>query len=88
MKNLNDLRTILFEEIANLKNSSTPEALSRASAINSLAQSLIGTAKVEVDFLAKTGSSDNCQFIKQTTEDNQLRLENAAITREKTGRKW
>lgn len=63
MKNLDDLRAILFEEIEHVKNNPNAESLARANVVNSLAQSLIGTAKAEADFARSTGIYADNGFI-------------------------
>jgi hypothetical protein len=52
---MTDLRNHLFEEIENLKEKSSPEAIARAMAICNVADRLIGTAKVEVALYAAVG---------------------------------
>jgi hypothetical protein len=51
MKNIDDLREVLFRTLAELRNPDAPMDISRARAINEVAQTLINTAKVECDWL-------------------------------------
>lgn len=58
MKNkIQDLRDHLFETLEALKDPHEPMELERAKAISDVAQTIINSAKVEVDFLKATGSS-------------------------------
>ena len=58
MKNkISDLRNHLFETIEALKDKESPMELARAKAISDVAQTIINTAKVEVEFMKQTGAT-------------------------------
>jgi hypothetical protein len=50
------LRTHLFETLAALKDKDNPMDIDRAKAVSEVAQVIINTAKVEVDFAKATGA--------------------------------
>lgn len=67
MKNkLSDLRDHLFETLEQLKDADNPMDLDRAKAVSEVAQTIINSAKVEVDFLRVTGQSRGSGFLEQT----------------------
>ena len=74
MKNkLPDLRDHLFEAIEMLK--SGDMELDKAQAINSLAQTLVASAKVEVDYVKHTGGmNDRVEFIEGNPAPQPMRL--------------
>ena len=74
MKNkLPDLRDHLFEAIEMLK--SGDMELDKAQAINSLAQTLVASAKVEVDYVKHTGGmNDRVDFIEGNPAPQPMRL--------------
>lgn len=53
--NIDDLQNHLFETIERLKDKDEPMELDRAKAISDVAQTIINSAKVEVDLLKHTG---------------------------------
>jgi hypothetical protein len=56
MKNkIEDLRNHLFAAIENLMDEEKPMDIDRAKAVSDVAQVIINSAKVEVDFINKTG---------------------------------
>ncbi len=58
MKNkIEDLRNHLFETLESLKDKEAPMELERAETIAKVAQVIINSAKVEVDFLKHTGAA-------------------------------
>jgi hypothetical protein len=58
MKNkMEDLRNHLFATIEALSDEDKPMDIDRAKAISDVAQTIINTAKVEVDFLNKVGGN-------------------------------
>jgi hypothetical protein len=64
MKNkIEDLRDHLFETIELLKDEHDPMDLERAKVICAVAQTLIHSAKVEVDFCRETGAVYGSGFI-------------------------
>lgn len=74
MKNkLGDLRDHLFESIEMLK--SGEMEIDKAQAINGLAQTLVASAKVEVDYIRQVGGiGDRSDFIEGSSPPAPLRL--------------
>jgi hypothetical protein len=67
MKNtMDDLRNHLFATIEALQDLDKPMDVERARAINHTAQTLINSAKVEVDFIEATGHQVTGQFFRLT----------------------
>jgi hypothetical protein len=63
MKNtMADLRNHLFAALEGLADTDKPLDIERAKAISQVAQTVIETAKVEVKFLAVSGSEPGSQF--------------------------
>lgn len=66
MKNrIEDLRNHLFATLEGLNDKDDPMPLDRAKTISDVAQTLINSAKVEVDFLKVTGSLEGSGFIPE-----------------------
>lgn len=64
MKNkIEDLRNHLFVTIEQLLDKDDPMDITRAKAVSNAAQSIINSAKVEVDFLRVTGGIEGSGFI-------------------------
>lgn len=64
MKNkMEDLRNHLFATIEALQDEEKPMELDRAKMVSEVAQTLINTAKVEVDLIRYTGQNHNSGFI-------------------------
>lgn len=64
MKNkIEDLRNHLFATIESLLDEDKPMDIYRAQAVADVAQVIVNSAKVEVDFLKATGSKTGSQFI-------------------------
>lgn len=64
MKNkIEDLRNHLFETLEALKDKESPMPLDRAETIGHVAQAIINTAKVEVEFMKVTGGGVGTGFI-------------------------
>lgn len=59
---MTDLRNHLFEVMEALKDEEKPMELARARAVVEVAQTLINSAKVEVDFLNAIDSSEATEF--------------------------
>lgn len=57
-----DLRNHLFEVMEQLKDKDSPMELDRARAVCQVAQVLVDSAKVEVDFLKAIDSSEATEF--------------------------
>lgn len=68
MKTIADLRDCLFKALDDLseKNAST-ETIARAKAVSDIAQTLINTAKVEVDYIRATGGKGGTGFLGGAT---------------------
>jgi len=62
-KKLEDLRNHLFETLDSLRNEEKPMDLDRARAVAEVAQTIINSAKVEVDFLKVTGQKPEGGFL-------------------------
>lgn len=69
MKNkIQDLRDHLFETLEALKDSDNPMELERAKAIADVAQVVINSAKVEVEFMKITGEVKGTGFLPDGVE--------------------
>lgn len=69
-KTIADLRTHLFDAIEGLKNNTLD--LDKARAIADLGQTVINSAKVEVDFIKATGNTQGSGFLAlPAAEDTQ-----------------
>lgn len=55
MKTIEDLRTVLFDTLAGLKDGSVD--LERAKAVSDLSQTIINTGKLEVEYMRQTGKT-------------------------------
>jgi hypothetical protein len=64
-KTIEDLRAVLFETIASVRDGSMP--LDRARTVSDLAQVMVNSAKVEVEFVKAT-SSDGSGFMEPAPE--------------------
>lgn len=70
MKNkIEDLRNHLFAALEGLADEKNPMALDRAETISKVAQVLVNSAKVEVDFLRVTGAAKSTSFMPIETEE-------------------
>ena len=69
---LRDLRDHLFETIEALKDDEKPMEIERAKAISGVAQALIASAKVELQFLELTGQESQSEFLSPTKSDRLL----------------
>lgn len=67
---IDDLRNHLFVTIESLLDESNPMDIDRAKAISDVAQTIINSAKVEVDFLNKVGGNGT-GFIPENKQLNQ-----------------
>lgn len=61
--NVNDLRTILFDTLEQLKDKDKPMEIERAKAISDIAQTIINSAKVEIEHQKVTGATSTTGFI-------------------------
>lgn len=62
---MTDLRNHLFETLEALKDKDQPMDIQRAKAISDVAQTLISSAKVELQFLELMGKDEGGQFFEQ-----------------------
>ena len=62
-KNISDLRSALFDTLDALRDPEKPMEIERAKAVVDVAQTIINSAKVEVDFVKATGRATNGGFI-------------------------
>jgi len=65
-----DLRKHLFETIMALKDPANPMDIARAKAISDVAQVLVDTAKVEIDFMKVTGTKGT-GFVPELPDESQ-----------------
>ncbi|BCF94871.1 hypothetical protein [Paraburkholderia largidicola] len=63
MPTITDLRTHLFDTLTTLKDKEKPMDIERAKAMADVAQVIVNTAKVEVEFLRATGRKQGTGFI-------------------------
>lgn len=70
---IEDLRDHLFETLEALKDEDDPMDLDRATAISGVAQTLINSAKVEVEFLKAIGGASGSGFIPAETRRPELK---------------
>ncbi len=69
---LSDLRDHLFETLEALKDEEGPMELDRARAISTVAQTIIDTAKVEVDLLKAVGGLPGSEFFEHIEESRDI----------------
>jgi hypothetical protein len=67
MSNINELRSALFETLQAVKSGTMD--IDRAKAVSDVAQTIINTAKVEIDYIKATDANISSEFI-----GNQARL--------------
>lgn len=65
MSTITELRTCLFETLRGLQDTASPMDIDRARAINETAQTIINSAKVEVEHIKITGKNGT-GFISET----------------------
>jgi hypothetical protein len=63
MENIDHLRELLFSQIKALREGKDPQEIERANAVAGLAQVMINSAKVEVDYLKAIGGKVGTGFI-------------------------
>jgi hypothetical protein len=63
MANIDALRDHLFATLAALRDPEKPMDIDRAKAVSEVAQTIINTAKVEVDFMRQTGQTAPPRFL-------------------------
>jgi hypothetical protein len=75
-KNMDDLRDVLFEALAECKDKSKPLDVARMRAISEISQRITDTARVEVDFMRTIGENRGSGFIPlQADKDDQKKPE-------------
>jgi hypothetical protein len=72
---ISDLRNHLFETLEALKDEDKPMDIARAKAVSDVAQTIINTAKVEIEFYEATGAIESTDFF------DALRLEDRGVAR-------
>lgn len=60
---INELRGVLFDTLRDLRNKETSVDIERVGAINDIAQTIIQSAKVEVDHMRVTGTTSSSGFL-------------------------
>lgn len=68
-KTVNDLREHLFATLEALKDKDNPMEIERARAVSDIAQVIINTAKVEIEYLKVNGGGES-DFIDAVAERN------------------
>lgn len=63
-KTINDVRTHLFAVLDGLASKTTPMEIERAKAICEAAQTIINSAKVEVEYVKATGGNAQSPFLE------------------------
>lgn len=63
MANIDALRDHLFATLAALRDPEKPMDIDRAKAVSDVAQTIINSAKVEVDFMRQTGQTASPRFL-------------------------
>jgi hypothetical protein len=63
---INDLREHLFATLEGLRNKDNPMDIDRAKAVSEVAQTIINTAKVEVEHMKVSGEIEGTGFITPT----------------------
>lgn len=63
MSDITTLRQHLFETLEALKDDKNPMDIERAKAVNETAQTIINSAKVEVDYMRISGASASSTFL-------------------------
>ncbi|MFM0495631.1 hypothetical protein [Paraburkholderia caledonica] len=69
MSTITDLREQLMQTLADLRNRENPMDVDRARAVAQVANVLVDTAKVEVDYIKATGAAGDSLFISPLNSD-------------------
>lgn len=77
---MSDLRNHLFATIEGLTDDKKPMEIDRARAICEVAQTLINSAKVEIQFAEAVGQQFKSDFMESDSEKPQLRAVNTSKT--------
>jgi hypothetical protein len=70
--NIDDLRKHLFDTLQDLRNKDKPMELDRAKAISDVAQTIINSAKVEVEHSRVTGAVTGTDFIPERPQQRRI----------------
>lgn len=73
MSDINQLRTHLFETLQGLRDEKNPMDIERARAVSDVAQTIVNSVKVEIDYMKQTGESSGSGFIPAAAP-GQLRI--------------
>lgn len=74
MNDINELRKHLFETLQQIRDKENPLDIERAKAVSDVAQTIINSAKVEIDHMKMTGAASASNFIP--TNENRPTLPN------------
>lgn len=93
MANIDALRDHLFATLAALRDPTQPMDIDRAKAVSEVAQTIINSAKVEVDFMRQTGQTAPPRFllpqgqapVETTATANGVKEVSAGVTRHRLG---
>ena len=69
---IEDLRNILFETMEKLMDDEDPMDLDRAETVAKVAQVVVNSAKVEVDFIKQTGAGGSTFIQNQSPQQRQI----------------
>lgn len=78
---VNELRETLFDTLRDLKNNKDPADIERAEAISKVAQTIINTAKIEIDHARITGANNTSTFITEQKQVPKIPTANGYIHR-------
>ncbi len=84
---IDDLRDILFAQLARLNEDRSPEEIARAKAVRDVAGAITDTARVEVDYLRATGANQGSDFLEGDVKPREIpRPPMAMINNSRSGR--
>lgn len=72
--NITELRDILFDTLRGLKNKENPIDINHAQAVSEVAQTIINSAKLEIDYCRVTGETSATGFIPAEAGGNRPML--------------
>ncbi|MEI7291217.1 hypothetical protein WCQ02_03570 [Paraburkholderia tropica] len=84
MSTITDLREQLMQTLADLRDRDNPMDVDRARAVAQVANVLVDTAKVEVDYIKATGAVGDSLFISPLNSDPSRLLNNSKGDIERT----
>jgi len=85
MANIDALRDHLFATLAALRDPEKPMDIDRAKAVSDVAQTIINSAKVEVDFMRQTGQNATPRFLLPAGQEPIEATATATGTKEVSG---